>query len=69
MATKEVKSAQRDEARGGLRIAKPQLAPLIMAAVGVAMVFSISIVAVIVRPLFVVRRFWAEFGMKPKFRP
>jgi hypothetical protein len=53
----------------GLWIAKPQLAPLIMATAGIAMVFSISIVAVIVRPLFVVRRFFAEFGRKPKFRP
>lgn len=45
--------------------AKPQLAPLIMASAGVAMVFSISIVAVIARPLFVVRRFFAEMaGMK-----
>jgi hypothetical protein len=52
-----------------LWIAKPQLAPLIMAAAGVAMVFSISMFAVIVRPLFVVRRFWAEFGMRPKVRP
>ena len=129
MATKEVKSAERGEARGGMRtgaivigiiaglaglvsavlvlmvgglgaavepeaasqliglgwsalgfsllgligaalwIAKPQLAALIMATAGVAMVFSISIVAVIVRPLFLVRRFWAEFGMRPKLRP
>jgi hypothetical protein len=52
-----------------LWIAKPHLGELIMATAGVAMVFSISIVAVIVRPLFVVRRFWAEFGMKPKIRP
>jgi hypothetical protein len=52
-----------------LWIAKPQLTPLIMAAVGVAIVSSISIVAVIARPLFVVRRFWAEFGRRPKVRP
>ena len=51
-----------------LWIAKPQLAALIMATAGVAMVFSISIVAVIVRPLFLVRRFWAEFGRWPKVR-
>jgi hypothetical protein len=129
MATKEVKSAERDEARGGMRtgaivlgiiaglaallsavlalmvgglgaafeaegasqiiglgwtalglslllgligaalwIAKPLLAPLIMAAAGAAMVFSISIVAVIVRPLFLVRRFWTEFGRRDKVR-
>jgi hypothetical protein len=48
-----------------LWIAKPQLAPLIMATAGVAIVFSISMVAVIARPLFVVRRFWAEMvGMR-----
>lgn len=52
-----------------LWIAKPQLATLIMAAAGVALVFSISIVAVIARPLFVVRRLWAEFGRWPKLRP
>jgi hypothetical protein len=52
-----------------LWIAKPQLAALIMATVGVAIVFSISIVAVIARPLFLVRRFLAEFGMRPKVRP
>ena len=52
-----------------LWIAKSQLAPLIMATAGVAIVFSISMVAVIVRPLFLVRRFFAEFGRKPKFRP
>ena len=52
-----------------LWIAKPQLTPLIMAAAGVAIVFSISIVAVIARPLFLVRRFWAEFGRMPKVRP
>ena len=52
-----------------LWIAKPQLTPLIMATAGVAIVFSISIFAVIARPLFVVRRFWAEFGMRPKVRP
>jgi hypothetical protein len=114
METKEVKSAERGEARGGMRtgaivigiiaglaglvsavlalmlgglgwsalglsllgligaalwIAKPQLAPLIMAAAGVAMVFSISILAVIARPLFVVRRSWAEFGRRERVRP
>jgi hypothetical protein len=114
MATKEVKAAERGEARGGMRtsavvlgiiaclaglvsavlalmvgglgwsalglsllgligaalwIAKPQLAPLIMAIAGVAIVFSISMFAVIARPLFLVRRFWAEFGMRPKVRP
>src|SRR3954452_10617956 len=47
-----------------LWIAKPQLGELIMATAGVAIVFSISMIAVIVRPLFVVRRFWAEFGMR-----
>jgi hypothetical protein len=52
-----------------LWIAKPQLAPLIMATVGVAIVLSISMFAVIVRPLFLVRRFWAEFGRWPKVRP
>ena len=67
--TKEVKAAQRDEARGELRIAKSQLASLIMATVGVALVFSISMVAVIARPLFLVRRFWAEFGRRPKVHP
>jgi hypothetical protein len=51
-----------------LWIAKPQLAPLIMATAGVAIVFSISMFAVIARPLFLVRRFWAEFGMRPKVR-
>jgi hypothetical protein len=112
MTTKEVKSAERGEARGGMRtgaivigiiaglaglvsavlmvggvgaaveaegasqviglgwaalglsllgligaalwIAKPQLAPLIMATAGVAIVFSISMFAVIARPLFLV---------------
>ena len=54
MATKDVKAAERGEARGGMRIAKPQLAALIMAAAGVAIVFSISMFAVIVRPLFLV---------------
>ena len=49
--------------------AKRQLVALIMAAAGVAMVCSISLVAVIVRPLFLVRRFWAEFGRRPKLRP
>jgi hypothetical protein len=49
-----------------LWIAKPQLAPLIMAAAGLAIVFSISMFAVIARPLFLVRRFWAEFGRRPK---
>ena len=43
--------------------------PLIMATAGVAIVFSISMFAVIARPLFVVRRFWAEFGRRPKVRP
>jgi hypothetical protein len=52
-----------------LWIAKPQLTPLIMATAGVAIVFSISMFAVIARPLFVVRRFWAEFGRRPKVRP
>jgi hypothetical protein len=37
-----------------LWIAKPQLAPLIMATAGVAIVFSISMFAVIARPLFLV---------------
>ena len=54
MVTKEVKSAERGEARGGMRIAKRQLAALIMAAAGVAIVFSISMFAVIARPLFLV---------------
>jgi hypothetical protein len=49
-----------------LWIAKPQLAPLIMATAGVAIVFSISMVAVIVRPLFLVRRFWAEFDRRQR---
>ena len=49
-----------------LWIAKPQLAPLIMATAGVAIVFSISIVAVIARPLFLVRRFWAEFDRRQR---
>jgi hypothetical protein len=52
-----------------LWIAKPQLATLIMATVGVAIVLSISMFAVIARPLFLVRRFWSEFGMRPKVRP
>jgi hypothetical protein len=115
MATKEMKAAQRGEARGGMRtgaivigiiaglaalvsavlalmvgglgwsalglslllgligaalwITKPQLGELIMGTAGVAMVCSISIVAVIARPLFVVRRFFAEFGWRPKVRP
>jgi hypothetical protein len=54
MATKEVKAVERAEGRGGMRIAKPQLAALIMAAAGVAIVFSISMFAVIARPLFLV---------------
>ena len=54
MATKDVKAAERGEARGGMRIAKRQLAALIMAAAGVAIVFSISMFAVIARPLFLV---------------
>jgi hypothetical protein len=54
MATKEVKSAERAEGRGGVRIAKPQLAALIMTAAGVAIVLSISMVALIARPLFLV---------------
>ena len=54
MATKEVKAVERGEARGGMRIAKPQLAALIMATAGVAIVFSISMFAVIARPLFLV---------------
>jgi hypothetical protein len=52
-----------------LWIAKPQLATLTMATVGVAIVLSISILAVIARPLFLVRRSWAEFGSSPKVRP
>jgi hypothetical protein len=52
-----------------LWIAKPQLATLIMATAGVAIVLSISMFAVIARPLFLVRRFWAEFGRRPKVRP
>jgi hypothetical protein len=52
-----------------LWIAKPQLAPLIMAAAGVALVLSISMFAVIARPLFLVRRTWSEFGRRPKVRP
>ena len=52
-----------------LWIAKPQLATLIMATAGVAIVFSISMIAVIARPLFLVRRSWAEFGRRPKVRP
>ena len=52
-----------------LWIAKPQLGELIMATAGVAIVFSISMFAVIARPLFLVRRFWAEFGRRPKVRP
>jgi hypothetical protein len=52
-----------------LSIVKPQLAALIMAAAGAAIVLSISIVAVIARPLFLVRRSWAEFDMRPKVRP
>jgi hypothetical protein len=51
MATNEVKAAERGEARGAMRIAKSQLAALIMAAAGVAIVFSISMFAVIARPL------------------
>jgi hypothetical protein len=54
MATKEVKAVERAEGRGGMRIAKPQLAALIMTAAGVAIVFSISMFAVIARPLFLV---------------
>ena len=52
-----------------LWIAKPQLGELIMATAGIAIVSSISIFAKIARPLFVVRRFWAEFGRRPKLRP
>ena len=52
-----------------LWIAKPQLGELIMATAGVTIVCSISMIAVIVRPLFLVRRFWAEFGRRPKVRP
>jgi hypothetical protein len=37
-----------------LSIAKPQLAALIMAAAGVAIVFSISMFAAVARPLFLV---------------
>jgi hypothetical protein len=37
-----------------MRIAKPQLAALIMTAAGVAIVFSISMFAAVARPLFVV---------------
>ena len=48
-----------------LWIAKPQLGELIMAATGIAIVGSISLFAVIARPLFVVRRLWAEMaGMR-----
>jgi hypothetical protein len=54
MVTKEVKAAERGEALGGMRIAKPQLAALIMAAAGVAIVFSISMFAAIARPLLLV---------------
>jgi hypothetical protein len=54
MATKDVKAVERGEGRGGMRIAKPQLAALIMTAAGVAIVFSISMFAVIARPLFLV---------------
>ena len=54
MATKEMKAAERAEARGGMGIAKPQLAALIMAAAGVAIVVSISMFAVIASPLFLV---------------
>src|SRR5215217_2692733 len=52
-----------------LWIAKPHLGELIMATAGIAIVCSISIFAVIVRPLFLVRRFWAEFGRRPEVRP
>jgi hypothetical protein len=52
MVTKEAKAAERGGARGKIRIAKPQLAALIMAAAGIAIVFSISMGAVIARPLF-----------------
>jgi uncharacterized membrane protein len=52
-----------------LWIAKPQLTALIMAAAGVTIVFSISMFAVIARPLFLVRRYWAEFGRRCKVRP
>jgi hypothetical protein len=52
-----------------LWIAKPHLGELIMATAGVAIVVSISMFAVIARPLFLVRRFWAEFSMRPKVRP
>jgi hypothetical protein len=52
-----------------LSIVKPQLAALIMAAAGAAIVLSISMFAVIVRPLFLVRRTWSEFGRRPKVRP
>ena len=65
MVTKEVKAAERGEARGGMRTAKSQLAALFMAAAGVAIVCSISILAVMARPLFLVRRSWAEFGRSP----
>jgi hypothetical protein len=68
MATNEMKAAERGEARGAMRIAKSQLAALIMAAPAVAIVCSISILAVMARPLFLVRRSWAEFG-SPKGRP
>jgi hypothetical protein len=69
MATNEMKAAERGEARGAMRIAKSQLAALIMAAPAVAIVCSISILAVMARPLFLVRRSWAEFGSSPKGRP
>jgi hypothetical protein len=54
MATKEVEAAERGEGRGAMRNAKPQLAALIMAAAGVAIVFSISMFAAVARPLFLV---------------
>jgi hypothetical protein len=68
MATKEVKAAERGEARGGMRIAKPQLAALIMTAAGVAIVFSISMFAVIARPLFVVAALLGRVRQEAKIR-
>jgi hypothetical protein len=68
MATKEVKAAERGEARGGMRIAKPQLAALIMTAAGVAIVFSISMFAVIARPLFLVAALLGRVRQEAKIR-
>jgi hypothetical protein len=54
MATKEMKAVERAEGRGGMRIAKLQLAALVMTAAGVAIVLSISMFAAVARPLFLV---------------